>query len=152
MCCHLEAHAGALNPLEVSHAAVTLTEAIHGASAKLERAMHPALGQRKGKELPCLRQKSLLIPPTKLWGICAALESSCEGLRGPTEGLDSSATPSETASCQASFYLFRETPSLGPARRLAIYAPRHMTPCSLEIRIRGSFSRRGTQAANGSRL
>jgi hypothetical protein len=46
----MEAHAGALKPLEVSHEAITLTEAIHAASAKLERAIHAALGRRKGKE------------------------------------------------------------------------------------------------------
>ena len=50
MCCRMEAHAGALKPLEVSHEAITLTEAIHAASAKLERAIHAALGRRKGKE------------------------------------------------------------------------------------------------------
>ena len=47
MCCRMEAHAGALKPLEVSHEAITLTEAIHAASAKLERAIHAALGRRK---------------------------------------------------------------------------------------------------------
>jgi ribosome-associated translation inhibitor RaiA len=51
MCCRMEAHAGALKPLEVSHEAITLTEAIHAASAKLERAIHVALGRRKGKEV-----------------------------------------------------------------------------------------------------
>ena len=33
-----------------------------------------------------------------------------------------------------------------------IYLSRALTPPGVEIRIRGSFSRRGTQAANGSRL
>ena len=50
MCCRMEAHLSALKPLEVSHEALTLTEAIHAASAKLERAIHAALGQRKSKE------------------------------------------------------------------------------------------------------
>jgi len=51
MCCRMEAHTGTLKPLEVSHEAITLTEAIHAASAKLERAIHAALGRRKGKEV-----------------------------------------------------------------------------------------------------
>ena len=50
MCCRMEAHLSALKPLEVSHEALTLTEAIHAASAKLERAIHAALGHRKSKE------------------------------------------------------------------------------------------------------
>ena len=51
MCCRMEAHLSALKPLlEVSHEALTLTEAIHAASAKLERAIHAALGRRKSKE------------------------------------------------------------------------------------------------------
>jgi hypothetical protein len=54
MCCRMEAHAGALKPIEVNHEAVTLTEAIHAASAKLERAIHAALGRRKGKEVAVL--------------------------------------------------------------------------------------------------
>ena len=49
MCCRMEAHLSALKPLEVSHEALTLTEAIHAASAKLERAIHAALGHRKSK-------------------------------------------------------------------------------------------------------
>jgi ribosome-associated translation inhibitor RaiA len=52
MCCRMEAHLSALKPLEVSHEALTLTEAIHAASAKLERAIHTALGRRKSKEAP----------------------------------------------------------------------------------------------------
>jgi ribosome-associated translation inhibitor RaiA len=44
MCCRMEAHVGGgYNPVSVSHEAVTLTEAIHAASAKLERAVHLAL-------------------------------------------------------------------------------------------------------------
>lgn len=43
MCCRMEAHAGGLRPIAVSHEALTLTEAIHAASAKLERAVHLAL-------------------------------------------------------------------------------------------------------------
>jgi hypothetical protein len=51
MCCRMEAHAGALKPIEVSHEALTLTEAIHAAAAKLERAIHAAVGRRKSKEV-----------------------------------------------------------------------------------------------------
>ena len=43
MCCRMEAHAGGHRPISVSHEAMTLTEAIHAASAKLERAVHLAL-------------------------------------------------------------------------------------------------------------
>jgi len=43
MCCRMEAHAGGRHPISVSHEAITLTEAIHAASAKLERAVHLAL-------------------------------------------------------------------------------------------------------------
>jgi ribosome-associated translation inhibitor RaiA len=50
MCCRMEAHLSALKPLEVSHEALTLTEAIHAASSKLERAIHSTLGRRKSKE------------------------------------------------------------------------------------------------------
>lgn len=45
MCCRMEAHAGGLKPITASHEAVTLTEAIHAASAKLERAAAAALGR-----------------------------------------------------------------------------------------------------------
>jgi ribosome-associated translation inhibitor RaiA len=51
MCCRMEAHLSALKPLEVSHEALNLTEAIHAASAKLERAIHATLGRRKSKEV-----------------------------------------------------------------------------------------------------
>jgi ribosome-associated translation inhibitor RaiA len=50
MCCRMEAQAGALKPIVVSHEALTLTEAIHAASAKLERAVHNALHKRKSTE------------------------------------------------------------------------------------------------------
>ncbi len=50
LCCRMEAHLSALKSLEVSHDALTLTEAIHAASAKLERAIHATLGRRKPKE------------------------------------------------------------------------------------------------------
>jgi ribosome-associated translation inhibitor RaiA len=40
ICCRMEAHLGGLKPIAVSHDAFTLTEAIHAASAKLERAIH----------------------------------------------------------------------------------------------------------------
>ena len=51
LCCRMEAHAGTLKPIEVSHQALTLTEAIHAASAKLERAIQGALGRGKSKEI-----------------------------------------------------------------------------------------------------
>ena len=43
MCCRMEAQAGSLKAIVVTHEAMTLTEAIHAASAKLERAVHDAL-------------------------------------------------------------------------------------------------------------
>jgi hypothetical protein len=46
----MEAHLSALKPVEVSHEALTLTEAIHAASSKLERAIHATLGRRKPKD------------------------------------------------------------------------------------------------------
>jgi ribosome-associated translation inhibitor RaiA len=49
MCCHMEAHAGGLKPIGVSHEAVTLTEAIHAAASKLERALDHALGRVKAQ-------------------------------------------------------------------------------------------------------
>jgi ribosome-associated translation inhibitor RaiA len=51
MCCRMEAHAGALKPIEVNHEAITLTEAIHEASSKLERAIHTTLGRRKPRDV-----------------------------------------------------------------------------------------------------
>jgi ribosome-associated translation inhibitor RaiA len=48
MCCRIEAYAGALSPIVVSHEALTLTEAIHAAAAKLHRAVAAALGRRPG--------------------------------------------------------------------------------------------------------
>lgn len=50
LCCRMEAYAGALAPIVVSHEAMTLTEAIHAAAAKLTRAVGAALGRRKPKE------------------------------------------------------------------------------------------------------
>ncbi len=49
MCCRMEAYAGALAPIVVTHEAVTLTEAIHASAAKLARAVGAALGRQKGK-------------------------------------------------------------------------------------------------------
>ena len=43
MCCRMEAHAGGHHAISVSHEAMTLTEAIHAASAKLARAVHLAV-------------------------------------------------------------------------------------------------------------
>ena len=51
LCCRMEAHLGALKPLEVMYEALTLTEAIHAASSKLEHAVHAALGRRKSKDV-----------------------------------------------------------------------------------------------------
>jgi len=47
MCCRMEAHVSSPKPIAVSHEAFTLTEAIHGASAKLERAIHDQFHQRR---------------------------------------------------------------------------------------------------------
>lgn len=49
MCCLMEAHVGGLRPVAVSHDAFTLTEAIHAASAKLERAIHDEFHQHRPK-------------------------------------------------------------------------------------------------------
>jgi ribosome-associated translation inhibitor RaiA len=49
--CRMEAHTATLKPIEVGHEAFTLTEAIHAAASKLERAIHAALGRRKSKEV-----------------------------------------------------------------------------------------------------
>jgi hypothetical protein len=64
----MEAHAGALKPLEVSHEAITLTEAIHAASAKLERAIHATLGRRKGKEVAVSAAEEHVDPTTEALG------------------------------------------------------------------------------------
>ncbi|MGH8210317.1 MAG: HPF/RaiA family ribosome-associated protein [Steroidobacteraceae bacterium] len=50
MCCRMEAQSGNLKPIAVSHEAPMLTEAIHAASAKLERAVHAALGRVEPKD------------------------------------------------------------------------------------------------------
>jgi hypothetical protein len=68
LCCRIEAHGGALKPIEVSHEAMTLTEAIHGASAKLERAIHAALGRRKGKEGAALAVDEAVDPSADVLG------------------------------------------------------------------------------------
>jgi hypothetical protein len=46
LCCRMEAYAGALTPIVVSHDEITLTEAIHAAAAKLNRAIWLALVER----------------------------------------------------------------------------------------------------------
>jgi ribosome-associated translation inhibitor RaiA len=51
MCCRMEAHAAALKPIAVLHEAMTLTEAIHAASAKLERAIHQALHESNARQV-----------------------------------------------------------------------------------------------------
>ena len=43
--CLMEARVGGLKPLAVSHEAPTLTEAIHAAASKLERALDRTLGR-----------------------------------------------------------------------------------------------------------
>lgn len=57
MCCRMEAHAGGHHPVSVSHEAMTLTEAIHAASAKLERAVHAALRAARPSDAGSLDQK-----------------------------------------------------------------------------------------------
>ena len=59
MCCRMEAQVSSLKPggpmgqpIVVTHEAMTLTEAIHAASAKLERAVHDALRRDKSQEDP----------------------------------------------------------------------------------------------------
>ena len=47
MCCRMEAHAAGLALVTVIHEAQTLTEAIHAASAKLERAVQLAFVKTK---------------------------------------------------------------------------------------------------------
>lgn len=47
MSCRMEAYAAGLERIEVSHQALTLTEAIHSASAKLEHAVQVAFGRAK---------------------------------------------------------------------------------------------------------
>ena len=49
LCCRMEAHVDSLKPVVVSHDAFTLTEAIHAASAKLERAIHDEFHHRRPK-------------------------------------------------------------------------------------------------------
>ena len=44
--CTMEARLGGLRPIAVSHEAATLTEAIHVAADKLERAVEHALGRQ----------------------------------------------------------------------------------------------------------
>jgi len=53
--CMMEALLGGMKPIAVSHEAPTLTEAIHAAADKLERAIEHALGRRedtRGKTPP----------------------------------------------------------------------------------------------------
>ncbi len=53
--CMMEARLGGMKPIAVSHEAPTLTEAIHAAADKLERAIENALGRRedtRGKTPP----------------------------------------------------------------------------------------------------
>jgi ribosome-associated translation inhibitor RaiA len=62
MCCRMEAHLSALEPLEVIHEALTLTEAIHAASSKLERMVHAALGRRKSKDAAAFEAEEAVGP------------------------------------------------------------------------------------------
>jgi hypothetical protein len=50
LCCRMEAYAGPLTPIVVSHEAITLTEAIHAAAAKLHRAVLAVVGRKTGVE------------------------------------------------------------------------------------------------------
>jgi hypothetical protein len=51
MCCRMEAFAGALKPIAVSHEGLTLTEAIHAAAAKLHRAVATALNRTSATKM-----------------------------------------------------------------------------------------------------
>jgi hypothetical protein len=62
MCCRMEAHLGALKPLEVIHEALTLTEAIHAASSKLEHLVHAALGRRKSNDTAASEAEEVVGP------------------------------------------------------------------------------------------
>jgi ribosome-associated translation inhibitor RaiA len=62
MCCRMEAHLGALNPLEVIHEALTLTEAIHAASSKLEHLVHATLGRRKSNDAAVSGPEEAVVP------------------------------------------------------------------------------------------
>ena len=64
MCCRMEAHVGALKPLAVSHEAFTLTEAIHAASAKLERAIHNEFHQHRPKTTQASADDATAADPT----------------------------------------------------------------------------------------
>ena len=48
--CRMEVQVSSLKPIVVTHEALTLTEAIHAASAKLERAVHDALKSLKARD------------------------------------------------------------------------------------------------------
>src|SRR3569833_316717 len=50
MCCRIDARAGGHPVISVSHEAMTLTEAIHAASAKLERAVRLAVQATKSSD------------------------------------------------------------------------------------------------------
>lgn len=65
MCCRMEAHAGGHHPVSVSHEAMTLTEAIHAASAKLERAVHLALRAVRPSGADRLDQKDEMPGPAE---------------------------------------------------------------------------------------
>jgi hypothetical protein len=68
MCCRMEAHVGALKPVAVSHEAFTLTEAIHAASAKLERAIHDEFHQRRPKATHTPADEETAADPTASLG------------------------------------------------------------------------------------
>jgi ribosome-associated translation inhibitor RaiA len=62
MCCRMEAHAAGLKLVAVIHEAQTLTEAIHAASAKLERAVRLALA--KAKDAVAVGAQEVEVPGT----------------------------------------------------------------------------------------
>jgi ribosome-associated translation inhibitor RaiA len=68
MCCRMEAHVGALKPVAESHEAFTLTEAIHAASAKLERAIHDEFHQRRPKATHTPADEETAADPTASLG------------------------------------------------------------------------------------
>ena len=68
MCCRMEAQVGAVKPIAVTHEAFTLTEAIHAASAKLERAIHDEFQQRRPKATPTRADEGTAADPTASLG------------------------------------------------------------------------------------
>ena len=66
MCCRMEARVSSLKPITVSHEAFTLTEAIHAASAKLERAIHDQFHQHRPNVQASVDDEAATDPTTSL--------------------------------------------------------------------------------------